>query len=98
MGGKRQRTKGARRSRTHNERVRTWKKHGMTELTETADETHLKYCSNCGKNIEKPVLFQGYVFCSEQCRESFTTRGGRDLSGKRSGARWQSKREERAAG
>ncbi|MFI5449251.1 MAG: DUF2116 family Zn-ribbon domain-containing protein [Candidatus Bathyarchaeia archaeon] len=42
-------------------------------MTETAKETHMKICSNCGKKIEKALLFKDYVFCSEQCRESFTT-------------------------
>ena len=42
-------------------------------MTEVANESHIKYCSNCGKKIEKPVLFKGYVFCSDECRESFTT-------------------------
>ncbi|MCJ7456026.1 DUF2116 family Zn-ribbon domain-containing protein [Candidatus Bathyarchaeota archaeon] len=37
-----------------------------------ANETRMKYCSNCGKKIEKPILSKGYVFCSDKCRESFT--------------------------
>ena len=40
-------------------------------LAEKSNETHMKYCSNCGKKIEKPVLHEGYVFCSDQCLESF---------------------------
>jgi endogenous inhibitor of DNA gyrase (YacG/DUF329 family) len=40
-------------------------------LSELANETHMKRCSNCGKNVEKPVLFRGYVFCSDACKESF---------------------------
>jgi len=39
-------------------------------MTEVANETHTK-CSNCGERIEKPVLFEGNIFCSDQCRESF---------------------------
>ncbi len=42
-------------------------------LNEAVNGTHVKYCSNCGKIVEKPVLSEGYVFCSEQCRKSFTT-------------------------
>ncbi|MGA3109158.1 MAG: DUF2116 family Zn-ribbon domain-containing protein [Candidatus Bathyarchaeia archaeon] len=41
-------------------------------MTAKTNETNLKYCSNCGKKIEKPVLHEGYAFCSDQCRESFT--------------------------
>ena len=40
-------------------------------LSEKSNETHTKYCSNCGKKIEKPVLHEGYAFCSDQCLESF---------------------------
>ena len=41
-------------------------------LSEVSNGTHVEYCSNCGKKIEKPILSKGYVFCSDQCRESFT--------------------------
>ena len=41
-------------------------------MTDSANETHAKFFSNCGKKVEKPVLFKDYVFCSDQCRESFT--------------------------
>jgi hypothetical protein len=41
-------------------------------LGEVANGSHMEYCSNCGKKIEKPILSKGYVFCSDQCRESFT--------------------------
>jgi len=40
-------------------------------LGEVANGTHMEYCSNCGKKIEKPVLSEGYVFWSDRCRESF---------------------------
>lgn len=36
-----------------------------------ADEAHMKYCSFCGKKISDPVLYRGYVYCSNQCKESF---------------------------
>jgi len=41
-------------------------------LGEVANGTHAEYCSNCGKKIEKPILSKGYVFCSDECRDSFT--------------------------
>jgi hypothetical protein len=38
---------------------------------EVADEAYVKYCSFCGKKVETPVLYRGYVFCSAQCKGSF---------------------------
>ncbi|NIR86251.1 hypothetical protein GWO13_01240 [Candidatus Bathyarchaeota archaeon] len=40
-----------------------------------ADEAYAKRCHFCGKKIEKPVLYKGYVFCSTKCRESFISGG-----------------------
>jgi hypothetical protein len=48
------------------------KQSAYTSLGEVANRTHMEYCSNCGKKIEKRILSKGYVFCSDQCRESFT--------------------------
>lgn len=31
-------------------------------MTETANEARMKVCSNCGKKVEKALLFKGYVF------------------------------------
>jgi predicted nucleic acid-binding Zn ribbon protein len=38
---------------------------------EMANETHIKKCFNCSKKIQQPVLYKGYVFCSEKCKEDF---------------------------
>lgn len=38
---------------------------------ELADETHIKRCNFCGKKIDIPVFYRGYVFCSIKCRDSF---------------------------
>ncbi|MGA2460654.1 MAG: hypothetical protein ABSF82_04475 [Candidatus Bathyarchaeia archaeon] len=51
-------------------------------MTEIVNDTHAKYCSNCGKKIEKPIQFKGYFFCSQECRESFATPRGRVRGGK----------------
>lgn len=42
---------------------------------ETADEAYVKHCHFCGKKVQKPVLYKGYVFCSEECKESHTSGG-----------------------
>lgn len=60
------------------DRIKVYRLQGEKEsvcisLSEVANKDNMKHCSNCGKKIEKPILFKGYVFCSEQCRESFTT-------------------------
>lgn len=47
------------------------KQSACTSFGELANGTHMEYCSNCGKKIEKPILSKGYVFCTDQCRESF---------------------------
>lgn len=44
---------------------------------ELADETHIKRCNFCGKKIDIPVLYRGYVFCSIKCRDSFISSGGK---------------------
>lgn len=38
---------------------------------ELADETHIKRCNFCGKKIDIPVFYRGYVFCSIKRRDSF---------------------------
>jgi predicted nucleic acid-binding Zn ribbon protein len=70
----------------------------VDRLTQQANEAHMKYCSNCGKEIEKPILFKGYVFCSNQCRESFTTPRGRGPTVRKKGRKWRSKGTKASAG
>lgn len=38
---------------------------------ELADEAYIKHCMSCGKKVEKPVLYKGYVFCSQECLDAF---------------------------
>jgi len=40
-----------------------------------ADEAYVKNCYFCGKKVERPVLYKGYVFCSMKCKESFISGG-----------------------
>ncbi|NWG09014.1 MAG: hypothetical protein HXX80_01660 [Nitrososphaerales archaeon] len=40
-------------------------------MAEVADETYIKRCAKCGKKIIKPVLYHGYVFCSDDCKKEF---------------------------
>jgi len=40
-----------------------------------ADEAYVKHCRFCGKKVERPVLYKGYVFCSAKCKESFISSG-----------------------
>ncbi|MGB9659495.1 MAG: hypothetical protein ACPLY9_03090 [Nitrososphaerales archaeon] len=40
-------------------------------MAEVADEAYIKRCINCSKKIVKPVLYHGYVFCSEKCKNEF---------------------------
>ena len=44
---------------------------GGNGLPEVADETYIKKCQSCGKDVEKPILNGGYVFCSEECEKMF---------------------------
>ena len=67
-------------------------------MTERANEAHRKYCSNCGKKVEKPINFKGYVFCSDQCRESFTIPRGEASRSKNDDRKWQQGAEKGDAG
>jgi predicted nucleic acid-binding Zn ribbon protein len=69
----------------------------VEKMTEIVNDTHAKYCSNCGKKIEKPIQFKGYFFCSQKCRESFTTPRGRVRGGKNR-RNWRGGKAKRAAG
>jgi predicted nucleic acid-binding Zn ribbon protein len=40
-------------------------------MVEVADEAYIKHCFNCGGKIIEPVLYHGYVFCSEKCKNEF---------------------------
>jgi endogenous inhibitor of DNA gyrase (YacG/DUF329 family) len=40
-----------------------------------ADEAYIKHCHFCGKKVKRPILYKGYVFCSEKCKESFISSG-----------------------
>jgi endogenous inhibitor of DNA gyrase (YacG/DUF329 family) len=40
-------------------------------MSELADETYIKRCFKCNKKIQQPVLYKGYVFCSEYCKKEF---------------------------
>ncbi|MCP8308340.1 MAG: hypothetical protein H3Z52_11805 [archaeon] len=40
-------------------------------MAEVADEAYIKRCIKYGKKITKPVLYHGYVFCSEDCKNEF---------------------------
>lgn len=42
---------------------------------EVADESYVKRCNNCGKRVKRPIFYRGYVFCSNECKEAFTSRG-----------------------
>ncbi len=42
--------------------------------TALANESYIKNCGNCGKKIDKPVLYKGYVFCSNECKNAFESR------------------------
>jgi endogenous inhibitor of DNA gyrase (YacG/DUF329 family) len=58
-------------------------------LAETANDARGKYCSNCGKKVENPIKFEGYVFCSDQCRESFTIPRGEGSRSKDDERKWR---------
>jgi predicted nucleic acid-binding Zn ribbon protein len=36
-----------------------------------ADEAYLRHCPVCKKAIIKPVFYEGEVFCSEKCKNTF---------------------------
>ena len=67
-------------------------------MTETAEEAHRKYCSNCGKKVEKSIEFKGYVFCSDQCRDSFTIPRGEGSRSKDDERKWRGKAAKGDAG
>ncbi len=58
-------------------------------VSETANEAHRKYCSNCGKRVESLIEFKGYVFCSDQCRDSFTLSRGDGSRSKSDERKWR---------
>jgi hypothetical protein len=33
-------------------------------MTNPVNASHARYCSNCGKKVEKHIRFKGYIFCS----------------------------------
>ena len=40
---------------------------------DVADETRMRYCSFCGREVREPVLYRSHIFCSHQCKESFVS-------------------------
>lgn len=43
----------------------------MIMMSELADETYVKSCFKCDRKIQQPVLYKGYVFCSQECKKEF---------------------------
>ena len=42
-----------------------------SDVSQLANQNRMWYCINCDMTVEKPVLSNDLVFCSDQCRESF---------------------------
>ncbi|MGA2626346.1 MAG: hypothetical protein ABSF63_04700 [Candidatus Bathyarchaeia archaeon] len=66
-------------------------------MTKIVNDSHARYCSNCGKKVEKHITFKGYIFCSQQCRESFRTPRERVIGGSER-RNWRGGKAKRAAG